>query len=644
MFRKILCKQLVIVVVSVLLGGGLVAEALPVSSVGDDGTSPSLVIVCGTPAEFAVVGNGAKASGQPVSLSPVDGQAGGNPSAGLGTVPEPSSLVLLGLGVLGMLGLTRVRRHWRRGVKVLLLVVLGGCLVSSVAFANEVMNATLPPAATLVSPSGTSCDTTPTYIWNAVSSATWYYLWVNGPSGPVIQQWYTAAQAGCASGTGTCAIAPATTLATGNHTWWIRTWNSSGYGPWSASKSFTVNPASPPGAVTLIAPSGSSLNPPPYYWWYEDSCATWYYLWVNGPSGNVIKQWYTAAQAHCDGTWCWVTNATALPGGTNTWWVQTWNSSGYGLWSNGMSFTVSAGFNSQFNGDMTGWQVHSGSWSIASSAYLTTTGMTNEWASVSYNAQYSNLDYQARLWRSGSASAINNLIIRGTPDPLASDYTWNNWYVFQYARNGNYSMYKVVNGVPTALQGWTPSSAINQGNAWNTLRVWARGSSLWFAINGTWVWNGTDTSFSSGRVGIGMYSDGTSGDQLWADWATLSVPSGAGSTAGADEHPMISAEQQALNAAANQHPVGSPERSPEFVILRKSGTGTGTITLGDQVCGLECPVLAVPYIEGARLTPQVVPAADSRFVGWQTKDGKAIEGAIFYAQPGDTVIAVFEKK
>jgi len=201
-----------------------------------------------------------------------------------------------------------------------------------------------PPAATLVAPSGTSGDTTPTYIWNAVGSATRYFVWVNGPSGtPVIQQWYTAEQAGCSTGTGMCAVTPATTLTGGSHIWWIQTRNDAGDGPWSAGQSFTVTPGGVPGAVTLIAPSGSDSNPPPLYRWYEDSCATWYYLWVNGPSGTpVIQQWYTAAQANCNGTWCWVTNATTLPAGTNTWWIQTWNRAGYGPWSTGMSFTVPA--------------------------------------------------------------------------------------------------------------------------------------------------------------------------------------------------------------------------------------------------------------------------------------------------------------
>jgi hypothetical protein len=288
-----------------------------------------------------------------------------------------------------------------------------------------------PPAATLVAPSGTSCDPTPTYIWNAVSTATWYYLWVNGPSGNVVKQWYTAAQAHCASGTGTCGVAPATTLASGSHTWWVQTYNAAGYGPWSAGKSFTVTPGTVPGAVTLISPTGTTTNPPPYYWWYEDSCATWYYLWVNGPSGNVIKQWYTSAQAKCNGTWCWVTNATTLPAGTNTWWVQTWNSAGYGPWSSGKTFTVGA---------------------------------------------------------SGS---------------------------------------------------------------------------------------------------------------------------------------------QAVGAV---------------VTVRKQGTGSGTIQFNEQACGPDCPELIVPYTEGVRFTVQAIPETDSRFMGWQTTDGQTVEGTIFYARPGETVIAVFEKQ
>ncbi len=95
--------------------------------------------------------------------------------------------------------------------------------------------------ANLLSPSGTITDTTPTYTWNAVSGSTWYYLYVNQGSSNKIKKWYTASAAGCSSGSGTCSITPSTSLASGNHTWWIRTYNSSGNGPWSNGKIFNVS-------------------------------------------------------------------------------------------------------------------------------------------------------------------------------------------------------------------------------------------------------------------------------------------------------------------------------------------------------------------------------------------------------------------
>jgi hypothetical protein len=95
----------------------------------------------------------------------------------------------------------------------------------------------------LLSPGGTIGDTRPTYSWRAVRGSTWYYLWVDdttsGGSGK-IKTWYTAAQAGCASGSGTCSVRPATPLADGSAEWWIQTWNDAGEGPWSAGKRFRI--------------------------------------------------------------------------------------------------------------------------------------------------------------------------------------------------------------------------------------------------------------------------------------------------------------------------------------------------------------------------------------------------------------------
>ena len=199
--------------------------------------------------------------------------------------------------------------------------------------------ASSPGRASLVSPSGTITDTTPTYKWDAVPDSTWYYLWVNDSSGNRTQQWYRSADAGCASGTGTCSVTPATQLAGGAAKWWVQTWNPTGYGPWSQSMAFTV---SPPPAATLVSPSGAIWEAYPTYKWNAVPDATWYFLWVNDATGPRIREWYTAERAGCpsgSGT-CSVTPPIKLAWGAHKWWIQTWSSAGYGPWSPAMNFSV----------------------------------------------------------------------------------------------------------------------------------------------------------------------------------------------------------------------------------------------------------------------------------------------------------------
>ncbi|MFZ5912434.1 MAG: choice-of-anchor Q domain-containing protein [Chloroflexota bacterium] len=208
---------------------------------------------------------------------------------------------------------------------------------------------TAPGKASLVSPSGDIGDNYyPAYTWQEVteggaeSISTWYYLWVNGPSGNIIKQWYPAAEV-CSSGV--CSVTPSTALGGGAHTWWVQTWNSAGYGPWSDAMTFDTAVPTVPGKAVLVSPSGNAVSNTPTYTWNEvtesgaESMSTWYYLWVNGPAGNVIKQWYKAVDI-CDAGLCAATPATALASGAHTWWVQTWNPAGYGPWSDAMTFNT----------------------------------------------------------------------------------------------------------------------------------------------------------------------------------------------------------------------------------------------------------------------------------------------------------------
>ena len=200
---------------------------------------------------------------------------------------------------------------------------------------------TVPGVATLVSPSGSISTNTPTYAWNAVPNSTRYWLWVDGPSGTLINTWYSASAAGCPSGAATCSVTPDISIS-GASKWWVRSWNPNGEGPWSEAMIFTAPGPSAPGKASLISPSESAGTNTPIYTWNAAPNASYYYLWVDDSTGNKIKRWYTRDQAGCPfGTdICSICPGSALAPGAGTWWIQTWNSVGYGPWSTGMGFTI----------------------------------------------------------------------------------------------------------------------------------------------------------------------------------------------------------------------------------------------------------------------------------------------------------------
>jgi hypothetical protein len=297
--------------------------------------------------------------------------------------------------------------------------------------------------------------------------------------------------------------------------------------------------------ATLVSPSVTSSNPPTYVW-NAVSNATWYQLWVNGAG-----TWYTASQAHCGagtGT-CSIAGSALTNGSSYTWYVQTYNSyvTGEGPWSAGMSFTPQvSGFDQQFQTTPTNWSQSSGSWSLDSSEYWYTQGVDGFGSTTLYNtANFANFDYSAKLWRNGSSTDANRLYVRSS-STMDSTGAPLDGYAFQYTSGGYYSVWKRVNGTPIALQSWTTTSAINTGEAFNILEVYASGSNLYFSINGIWIWSGSDSSFTSGKVGAGMYRGAsTTSNGLWMDYATL--------TTSADMLPIVgqvSEEQRLLN----QHP------------------------------------------------------------------------------------------
>ncbi len=197
---------------------------------------------------------------------------------------------------------------------------------------------TTPPPPDLIGPENQVSDPTPTFSWFSSSGATWYQLWLQDERGVVHTQWYTDSSLGCVGG-GTCTISP-DAVTYGWATWWVQPWNSAGYGNWSTPKQYTTVTELPP-AVQLNSPSGPGAGTMPTFNWTPGNYASWYRLWIEVGGVKVHDQWYPASTTNCLGG---LTNCT-LPSPVNfngpaTWWVQTWNSVGYGPWSAGSTFSA----------------------------------------------------------------------------------------------------------------------------------------------------------------------------------------------------------------------------------------------------------------------------------------------------------------
>lgn len=191
-----------------------------------------------------------------------------------------------------------------------------------------------PP--TPLSPAGVTSTNYPLFTWQPVPDATWYQLWVNDSTGTPIRQWFTAEEVQASSGT--CRIAPGIALATGNCTWWVKSWNEQeGNSYWSPGKTFQAGVW---GVPVLAAPTGSSVASPTYLW-QPVAEATWYQLWVEDSTGVRVNVWLTEEQVGAATGQCSSTPEATLNPGDSTWWVRPWNKTrGYGPWSPGTSFSV----------------------------------------------------------------------------------------------------------------------------------------------------------------------------------------------------------------------------------------------------------------------------------------------------------------
>jgi hypothetical protein len=315
--------------------------------------------------------------------------------------------------------------------------------------------------------------------------------------------------------------------------YWVKACNSAGCSGFSASDSgYRATEVTKPSPPADISASDGTYTDKVQVSWTASAGATSYqvFRYTSDDSSTAGELTGSHPSSPYDDT-------SAVAGTTYFYWVKACNSagcSGFSASDSGFRQELSGGFNSQFDGHADGWVSYAGTWYIDSDmGVLWTEGIEGTTSSVSYTEDFDNFDYQVRLGRLGSDTSANRIYVRGTPSPLLTGNRWYSGYAFQYNRNGQYSIFKYMpNGDTVQIQGWTSSSAINQGDYYNILRVVANGSDFSFYINGTLVWQGSDTTYSSGVVGIGMYRAASTGltEQLIVDWAVLTTigPGGTG--------------------------------------------------------------------------------------------------------------------
>lgn len=329
-------------------------------------------------------------------------------------------------------------------------------------------------------------------------------------------------------------------------------------------------------------------------------------LWTLDSAGNKISaREYTM--------WSGWSAQSYLRNPTNNWARLLWSNSSNGgarLWTLNAD-GVKSGITSYDGTFGAGW--------VASS-------YDRNWATGEARMAWSNpTNGSARVWildASGVKTAVRNY----------DGYFGAGWQITSYQQNWSNGWARMVwsNSTNGAARVWTLNdsgvrSGVNNydgffGAGWAVTsyeRNWATGVARMVWTNSTTgqarVWtldtNGVKTAVKS--------YDGTFG----AGWSATSYNQPPSSSGGAT-----------LRAV-----------SEETLVVKKAGSGSGTITAGTQVCDAACTELEITYIAGKEVDVNVTAAADSYFAGWETAGGVQIEN-IYYAEPGDTVFAIFEQK
>lgn len=190
---------------------------------------------------------------------------------------------------------------------------------------------------THISPSNTTRDLPPTFMWEAHPDSTWYKLWIGTLNeSKVFANWYKASTI-CSNNI--CSIQPDIELSDGDYVWFVKSWNEYD-NIWSDGMRFSIySEEIMPSKVLQILPSGTVENSNLEYTWDENLDSTWYKLWIGTLNGTkVFGEWYEASTI-CSNIICSILPDLELSDGDYLWYVKSWNDYG-NIWSDGMSFSI----------------------------------------------------------------------------------------------------------------------------------------------------------------------------------------------------------------------------------------------------------------------------------------------------------------
>jgi len=273
----------------------------------------------------------------------------------------------------------------------------------------------------------------------------------------------------------------------------------------------------------------------PKFYFYEYGGATKYRIIVIDTSTTPKLVYEYTGAAACSSGLCWLKPDIplkifdlSLAKGSYVWAVKAKIG---GEWQNAYSDTVSfavysKGFNSTFDLNASKWLSLLGDWFLVEPGYLKSKGVISNTSCVIQKELFADYYvYEVKMKRKYE-TVSNRIIFHGYPYSLGSTGHWDDAYYFQYTNDSRWSLYKLVNGVPSAVIDWTHSDYIKPYD-WNTLTVYTDYPFMDFWINGQYVGcTGTgcgveEIDYDAGWVGLGMYKETTEKSPLLVDYAKL---------------------------------------------------------------------------------------------------------------------------